>query len=88
MQANIELNIPRKFEEVTLLRPGNDKSTNGRLRSVLIPSRGFATVKFPLRMDALGEVPIQIKASSPWAVDVAKRRVYIKVTEILLQECV
>ena len=85
MQADIELNIPRKFEEVTLLRPGNDKSINGHLRKVLIPSRGFATVKFPLRMDALGEVPIQIKASSlPLAVDVAERRVYIKVTEILL----
>jgi len=67
--------------EVELLRPGSDPSINGPLRHVIVPTGSSTSVKFPLRINALDEVPIRVSAvaADGSVADAIERKVFVKV---------
>ena len=54
--------VLEELTEVELLRPGPDLSINGPVRRAMVPAGSSISVKFPLRINALGEVPIRVFA--------------------------
>ena len=67
---------------IELLRPGSDPSINGPLRQVVAPAGGSTSVKFPLRINALDEVPIKVFAFASDASlgDAVERKVFVRVS--------
>ena len=67
---------------IELLRPGSDPSINGPLRQVVVPAGGSSSVKFPLRINALDEVPIRVFAFASDASlgDAVERKVFVRVS--------
>jgi len=70
---------------VELLRPGSDPSINGPLRFITVPFGSSNSIKFPLRINELGEVPIRVFAfaSDISAADGIERKVYVRVRILL-----
>jgi len=86
-QANLQLGSINKFE---LIIPGNDSVAAGPSREITVPSNGAISVKFPIRANTLGEVPITVSATSELASDALTRVVYVRVSErftIFLKSC-
>jgi len=83
-QANFHLGSSNKFE---LIIPGNDSVAAGPRRKITVPSNGAISVKFPIRVNTLGEVPITVSATSELASDALTRVVYVRVSERFQESC-
>ena len=57
----------------------NDDSIDGHRRSITVPAQGSYSVSFPVRMTAIGDVEMQVLASSSLAADSLIRTVSVKV---------
>ncbi|CAK8680732.1 unnamed protein product [Clavelina lepadiformis] len=75
LQVQLKLAESDKFE---LLIPGDDVDVAGPDRLLTLPPDGAVSVKFPVRMTMLGEVPITVSAVSELAGDALTRNVYVR----------
>ena len=82
-QIFIRISFPSQ-QNVTLLRPGGNSRLNAPIRMISVPAKGSVSVKYPLRIDELGEVPIQVIAFSldQTLGDAVQRNVFVKVNSI------
>ena len=85
MSVTLDVDDTHLNHGVELLRPGADPSINGINRHILIPAGGSVSVKYPLRINVLGEVPIRVYASTidGTAADAIERKVFVRVCKLL-----
>ena len=63
-----------------LLLPGNASFEGaGKLRHIDVPAGGAVSIKYPIRVNNLGEIPIKVTATCPQAVDAVVRNIFVKV---------
>uniref|UniRef100_F7BB43 Uncharacterized protein n=1 Tax=Ciona intestinalis TaxID=7719 RepID=F7BB43_CIOIN len=75
VEAVLTLTESNKF---VLLRPGNNSAAVGFSRRITVPASGSVSVKFPVRMETLGEIPITMTAISEIASDALTRKVFVQ----------
>nr|CAB3229046.1 alpha-2-macroglobulin homolog precursor [Phallusia mammillata] len=80
----VELSLGQSTQ-YELLLPGDDPIAAGPIRNIFVPANGATSVKFPLRMLDLGDVPITVQAISEIAGDALTRKVFVRPEGV--QEC-
>ena len=85
MSVTLDIDGTQLNHGVELLRPGADLSINGLNRQVLVPAGGSISVKYPLRINDLGEVPIRVHAFTidGSAANAIERKVFVRVCKLL-----
>ena len=62
-----------------LLIPGGDDKVAGNVRKLTVKSQSSVSVSFPLRMTSLGDVSVQVSATSSFASDSLIRKIDVQV---------
>lgn len=60
--------------------PVDDEAVAGRIRQIKVPAEGQYSISFPLKMNQIGEIEIQVSATSPVAADSLIRKIFVKVS--------
>ena len=59
--------------------PGGDDKVAGNVRKLTVKSQSSVSVSFPLRMTSLGDVSVQVSATSSFASDSLIRKIDVQV---------
>ena len=80
LQIEVSLTESSQFE---LIIPGIDALAAGAVRQLQVPADGATSVYYPLRISALGDVPVTVIAVSEIAADAVTRRLFVRVSAVL-----
>ena len=76
MSLKLHENTDGSFE---LLIPGGDDKVAGNVRKMSVKSQSSVSISFPLRMTSLGDVAVQVSATSSFASDSLIRKINVQV---------